>query len=175
MQVRLEIQSDGSLKAVDALDVDFGRVEKHGIFREIRSRFDYDATHYRDYPISLTRVTTADGRPYKVATSTEGALKRFKIGDPNQTISGAQTYRIEYRIGQALNAFTDHDELYLNATGTWPVRIAAATVVVTSPGGGINRVACFQGPAGATEPCRSTSPPMSRTYPRRDRSKKTRR
>ena len=44
------------------------------------------------------------------------ALKRFKIGDPNQTISGAQTYRIEYRIGQALNAFPDHDELYWNAT-----------------------------------------------------------
>jgi len=62
MQVRLEIQPDGSLKAVDALDVDFGNLSKHGIFRDIRSRFDYDATHYRDYPISLTRVTTADGR-----------------------------------------------------------------------------------------------------------------
>ena len=156
LQVRIDIQPDGSLKIVDALDVDFGKLSKHGIFREIRYRFDFDEKHYREYPVALTRVTDDAGRAYKVATSTEGALKRFKIGDPDRTISGLQNYRIEYRITQALNPFSDHDELYWNAIGEWPVRIAAATVVVTSPGGGINRVACFEGVVGSTEACRAT-------------------
>src|SRR4029078_4011363 len=107
---------------------------------DIRFRFDYDQTHLREYPVALTRVTNAEGRASKCDPATEGPLKRCKIGDPNQTISGTQTYRIDYRITQALNPFPDHDELYWNATGTWPVTIAVATVRVASPRRALKRL-----------------------------------
>jgi hypothetical protein len=63
---------------------------------------------------------------------------RVRIGDPDHTISGRETYRIAYRIGHALNGFSDHDELYWNATGHWPVTIRQATAVVHAPRGAIN-------------------------------------
>jgi hypothetical protein len=87
---------------------------------------------------------------------TEGSLRRFQIGDPDRTISGRETYRIAYRLDGALNGFPDHDELYWNATGTWPVSIASARIVVAAPGGAIDRVDCFQGPSGSGERCEAT-------------------
>jgi hypothetical protein len=101
-------------------------------------------------------VTAADGRSHQVDTLTEGSLRRFRIGDPDRTISGRETYRIAYRLDGALNAFPDHDELYWNATGTWPVSIASARIVVAAPGDGIERVDCFQGTTGSTERCEAT-------------------
>ena len=101
-------------------------------------------------------MTAADGRVHEVQVSDEGAVRRFRIGDPDRTISGPETYRIAYTLDGALNAFSDHDELYWNAVGTWPVRIERASIVVRVPLPGIVRAQCFQGPGGSTEPCRSS-------------------
>ncbi len=149
----LAIQADGSIEANEALDVDFRGIAKHGIFRDIVSTQQFDATTNRRYDIRLRGVTNADGRRDQVKTSTEGALTRFRIGDPNRTISGRETYRIAYTLRGALNAFRDHDELYWNATGTWPVTVSNAVVHVTAPGDAIQRVTCFEGRSGSTEPC----------------------
>jgi uncharacterized membrane protein YgcG len=157
MHIQLDIQPDGMVNVIEALDVDFlGLPDKHGIFRDIVYLQDFDRENYRRYDISLTGVTAEDGRQHQVVTSTEGALTRFRIGDPDRTVSGKETYRISYRLGGALNAFTDHDELYWNATGRWPVSVTAATITVRTPPGAIERVTCFQGLEGSTEPCRSS-------------------
>lgn len=161
--IQLDIQPDGSIVAREALDVDFRGLSRHGIFRDIRYLFFVDETSNRRYDIALTGVTASDGRRHQVKESTEGALWRFRIGDPDRTISGKETYRINYRIGHALNGFSDHDELYWNATGYgWLVPMQNVSVVVTAPVGAINRVECFQGPASSTERCRSTFSPDGR-------------
>jgi uncharacterized protein (TIGR04222 family) len=164
MVITLAIQPDGAIDADEAIDVDFNSHPHHGIFRDIRYQVFYDADRIREYDIALKSVTTADGRPHQVRTLTNGALRRFQIGDPKRTITGKETYRLAYRIGHALNAFPDHDELYWNATGVWPIRITTAVVIVTAPGGAIERVQCFQGPAGSREPCRSELTPGQATY-----------
>jgi uncharacterized protein (TIGR04222 family) len=164
LAITLAIHPDGTVEANEAIDVDFRGQPHHGIFRDIRYLVSYDADRIREYDIALESVTRADGRPHQVKTLTNGALRRFQIGDPTRTISGKETYRLRYRIGHALNAFPDHDELYWNATGVWPVRIASATIIVTAPGGAIDRVRCFQGPEGSREPCRSELTADRATY-----------
>ena len=162
--IRLEIRRDGSIAAREALDVDFRGLAKHGIFRDLFYLFDYDGDYNRQYDIRLAEVTDASGRRHKVETTTEGATRRFRIGDPDRTISGKQTYRIAYGIGGALNGFPDHDELYWNASGSWPVQAAAVSVVVTAPGGAINRVECFQGREGSREHCSARFTPDEATF-----------
>jgi uncharacterized membrane protein YgcG len=154
---RITIQPDGTLDTREGIDVDFRSLSRRGIFRDLHYRFAYDQTHDREYEIALESVTTADGRPHQVLDTTQGeAVRRFRIGDPNRTISGKQTYRIAYRTAYGLNGFDDRDELFWNATGTWPVTMARTTVDVVAPAGAITKVACFQGPRGSKEPCTAT-------------------
>ena len=164
MAIRLEIQPDGSVEAREAIDVDFRGLERHGIYRDLHYLFTYDDTHNREYGIDLASVTAADGRRHEVDSSTTGSLRRFRIGDPDRTLTGKETYRLTYRIGGALNGFPDHDELYWNASGTWPVRMEAVSVIVTAPGGAIQRVECFQGASGSTEPCSARFVPGEATF-----------
>jgi hypothetical protein len=151
--IRLDIRPDGSIVAREAIDVDFRGLSRHGIYRDIVYRLHYDDIYDREYDIRLTGVTDANGRRHQVKDSTEGPIQRFRIGDPDVTISGKETYRLAYGIGHALNAFDDHDELYWNASGTWPVTAHNVSVVVSAPGGSIERVDCFQGSEGSTERC----------------------
>jgi Predicted membrane protein (DUF2207) C-terminal domain/Predicted membrane protein (DUF2207) N-terminal domain len=156
LNIRLDVHPDGSVAASEAVDVDFRGLQRHGLYRDLLYRFRYDAAHDRIYAIRLGGVTDADGRKQPVATTTDGPRYRFRIGDPNRTITGNQTYRLRYTIAGALNGFPDHDELYWNATGTWPVSVTAASVLVTAPPGAIDRVDCFEGREGSTERCTAT-------------------
>ena len=165
---RLEIQADGSIVAREAIDVDFLQLtDRRGIFRDIDFLFTYNEEFNRQYGISLVGVTDASGRRLQVQTSTigdDGNKLRFRIGDPDVRVSGKQTYRIEYRMTGALNAFPTHDELYWNATGVWPVPMQPVSVTVTAPGQAIQRVECFQGPKDSTERCASRFTPSEATF-----------
>ena len=156
---RYVIQPDGRVVVTEAIDVDFRGLTRRGILRDIDYRFAYDEQHIREYEISLTSATGAAGEPHQVRVEREGSARRFRIGDPDVTVSGKQRYRILYNVVGALNGFPGHDELYWNVTGVWPVPIERASVRVAGPPGAIDRVDCFQGPRGATEPCNSTFTP----------------
>jgi uncharacterized membrane protein YgcG len=164
LDIQFDIQRDGTIRAREAFDVDFKDLSRHGIFRDISYRFTYDENRDREYAIKLTEVMSDDGRPQPVETTTEGALRRFRIGDPDRTVSGKQTYRITYVLDGALNGFPDHDELYWNASGTWPVTIQEARVIVRVPEAAIERVDCFQGLAGSTERCDARQSPESALF-----------
>ena len=148
------IQPDASIEVVETIDVDFDGLERHGIFREIPVKYTWNDDHDRVYKLSVVSVTDAEGQPWKYSREEHGANVRLKIGDPDKTISGRQTYRIAYRIQGALNAFPDHDELYWNVNGAeWPVPTREASATVRLPSGGLQRAACFQGYSGSTDPC----------------------
>lgn len=149
----IAIQRDGILRIVETLEVDFGDLQKHGIFRAIPVVFDYDGTHNRVYDLHVLAVTDANGTPRPYEEELSDAYHRLKIGDPDATISGSQTYQITYTVEHALNGFADHDELFWNATSTWPVRTERATARVTLPGVNALQVACYQGPRRSREAC----------------------
>jgi uncharacterized membrane protein YgcG len=154
---QIQIRADGSLAITESIDVDFGSQLKHGIFRYIPVRYHLDDRNDRVYDLRFRSVADASGRAWKYETSDAGPNKVIKIGDPDRTISGRQSYRIAYDVSGVLNAFADHDELFWNVNGgDWPVRTRAVTSRVQLPRGDVTQVACFQGPTGSTQPCRST-------------------
>jgi uncharacterized membrane protein YgcG len=162
--IRYAIQGDGTVQVHEAVDVDFRGLSKHGILRDIVYLLEYDQTNNREYDIDLGSVTNAAGSRLNVKTTSEGNLRRFRIGDANIEVSGNQSYRIDYELRGALNGFPDHDELYWNASGTWPVPVEVLRVTVTAPSGAIERVSCFQGFSGSTEPCDARHTPDEATF-----------
>ena len=153
---QIVIRADGSLGITEAIDVDFGAQQKHGIFRRIPVRYRADGANERVYDLRLRSVTDATGRSWAFQRTEEGPDVIIKIGDPDRTISGRQTYRIAYDVFGVLNGFADHDELFWNVNGVWPVRTRAVTTHVQLPRGDVTQVACYQGPLGSTEQCRAT-------------------
>jgi hypothetical protein len=163
------IRPDGSLRITETIDVAFGTLERHGIFREIPVRYRYDAENDRVYGLTVRNVTDAAGRRWPFERSERGANAVIRIGDPDRTVTGRQTYRILYDVDGALNAFPDHDELFWNVNGTWPVpsiRVSATVRLERSggSGGGTTRSACFEGPAGSTVPCRTRAAPAAAEF-----------
>lgn len=145
------IQKDGTVDVQEQIDVDFGSLQKHGIFRDIPIKYRYDDSHSRLIDIAAVRVTQ-DDRPETTRTETSGENLRIQIGDATRIISGAHSYHIAYQMKGALNPFNDHDELYLNVTGNgWGVPIETATAHVDAPA--IKDTTCFEGPLGSTRPC----------------------
>ena len=152
----ITIQNDGSLHVVEAIDANFGALQKHGIFRTIPVRYQWDDIHLRLYQLQVRAVSDAGGAPVRYETSDQGASKVIKIGDPNRTVSGRQTYRITYDVSGAMNAFSDHDELFWNVNGgLWDVRAQAVTAMVHAPTAP-QQATCYQGAAGSDEACRFT-------------------
>lgn len=149
----IAVGTDGALTVQEDIRVDFGAQQHHGIFRSIPVRYRYDDTHDRYLDVTVASVT--DGtRPVEYTTSNDGSTFTVKIGDPNFTVSGPQRYVITYRVVGALNAFTDHDELYWNVMGFgWGVPKTKAVATVILPTGALQKATCYQGPSGSTEPC----------------------
>ena len=151
---QIQIRADGSLGIVESIDVDFGTLQKHGIFRYVPVRYRFDEKNDRVYDLHVRSVVDGTGRGWKYETNDDGGNVVVKIGDPDRTISGRQSYRITYDVAGVLNGFPDHDELYWNVNGAdWPVPTRAITARVTLPGGEVTQVACFQGPTGSTQQC----------------------
>src|SRR5213078_1234532 len=153
----ITINKDGSLHIVEAIDANFGGLQKHGIFRTIPVRYQWDDTHLRVYQLQVRSVTDGSAKSVRYETSDQGGSKVVKIGDPDRTVSGRQTYRITYDVSGAMNAFPDHDELFWNVNGgSWDVRAQAVTATVHAPAT-VQRATCYQGAAGSDEACRATT------------------
>lgn len=151
--VDIRVESTGALLITEVIDYDFASNSRHGIFREIPVRLDYDSRYERIYPLDVISVEGSPGTPDQYERETAGNYERLRIGDPDETITGLHRYTITYRVEGALNGFESHDELYWNAIGTeWPVVIEEATVRVTTPAD-ITEVACFGGEGGSRLPC----------------------
>jgi hypothetical protein len=155
--VDVTINADTSLSVTEQIRYDFGRNERHGIFREIPVRFEYepDPKYERITQIDDVSVTGGPGTPDDLKIEDAGRFTSFRIGDPDRTISGVHDYTISYRVRGALNGFEGHDELFWNATGTeWQVPIDQVLVTVHAPAS-ITDVACYQGQRGSRLTCES--------------------
>ena len=84
----ITVQPDASLHVVEAIDVDFGTLQRHGILRTIPVRYPFDSQHVRVYRLDVRSVTNANGRPVTYETQNQDAYKVIKIGDANQLVSG---------------------------------------------------------------------------------------
>jgi uncharacterized membrane protein YgcG len=148
---RITIERDGSILVTEQITYDFGINQRHGIFRVIPVRLRYNGSYDRIYRVSVRSVHSYAPDQYTVENN--GSYVSIRIGDPNQTVTGEQTYLITYLVRGSLNAFADHDELYWNVVGNqWKVPIDLTRVQVSAPVA-VSRAACFAGPSGSTATC----------------------
>lgn len=161
------IDASGALQVAERISVDFGAQRKHGIIRVLTVRSSYDGSHDRVLDVSGIAVERNGAtEPFSTDTSSDPSELQIRVGDPDRTVSGAQTYRITYTMKGALTARPDHDELYLNATGDgWDVPIERVSATVHAPGGGLRGpAACYQGPSGSHDTCSASTSGDTATY-----------
>jgi uncharacterized membrane protein YgcG len=152
----ISIAPDSTMTVREVIQVDFGSLRKHGIFRTIPLRYRYNSSEDRFYRLEVQSVT--DGtKPLTYDDSISSDNEVIKIGDPDVLVTGPQRYVITYTVFGALNSFADHDELFWNVDGAlWPVPKQLVRATVHVPAGSLQKTACFQGAPGATETCQRT-------------------
>jgi hypothetical protein len=163
--VTYNIDTSGGVNVTEDILVDFGSEQHHGIFRDMPVRYAYDDKHDRKIDVTNIDVRDAAGNPVQFDTSSSGPNLRLTIGNPDVLLSGRQEYKISYLLTGALNPFADHDEFFWNVTGNgWDVPIEAASAKVTLPPNAVQKIQCFQGPAGSQDPCQSSSTSNTATF-----------
>jgi uncharacterized membrane protein len=162
--VTIFLDPDATFVVTESIAVDFGELEKHGIFRSIPVAYSRSETVAgmavsTQYTIRLRVVDVRDGSNVALPYSSwrDGPNVLIRIGDPDRTVTGKLTYVITYRVERAINYFENHDELYWNVTGTewdWPIHQASVRVSLPqgTPPDRIQHVT-YTGPFGS----RSTS------------------
>lgn len=158
----ITVNADASIDVVEVIAYDFGTSLRHGIFRDIPIAYD---TGEGSRAIELSQVAVAgkNGAAQKFTVSRSGDNEKIKIGDPDVTVTGLQTYRISYRVKGAINYFTDHDELYWNVTGNgWQVPIASTQADIKVAGATSSQgvsTSCYFGALGSKSACASRIDP----------------
>lgn len=149
----LTLKENGVVEVAETIAVDFAGQQKHGIYRDLPYVY-LDSQGGKTY----TTVKVVDVRQnqekarYKVEYGQ--ANLRIRIGDPDKTVSGRQTYQLTYTVVGALTAYGTYDELYWNVTGNdWAVPIEHASATVRLPKDGIEQTSCYEGPVGSQQAC----------------------
>lgn len=150
----ITINTDASIQVTETLVTQF-TTEHHGIYRWIPFSYTTLNGGRASIPITITSVKRNDAdTPY--TTTISGPNVQVKIGDPQQTLTGQQTYTIAYTAEAATNFFSDHDELYWNVSGSeWdaPLERVTSTIRLPSDVGSSSLVQtnCYTGTYGSTE------------------------
>ena len=160
-----ELTKDGTAKVTETIDYDFGTASRHGLERFIQVRTSLNADDpildgrdssgrwERVTPLTNLSASSPTGAPSDVEVIHEDSIERIRVGDPDKTVSGPQTYVLRYELKGVVNAFDGYEEVTLNLVGDqWRVPIDAATATVTMPGT-IEDINCFSGRYGGTEGC----------------------
>lgn len=127
------INTDGTVDVVEQIDYYFPD-QRHGIFRDIPlSKENQDGDKYL---ISASEISVVDegGNAYIFQDNSTSSQLSLKIGDPNRTITGSNTYIISYTLSGAITYFPDNDEFFWNVTGNeWEVPIRKVQTITIFP------------------------------------------
>lgn len=148
----IHVQENGTIYVKETIEAYFNS-EKHGIYREIPTKYRNRFNQHISLGFDLIGVNDGQGNEHAYTVSRDGAYQNIRIGDPDVYVSGPVTYVIEYQAQRGLRYFNDHDELYWNATGTkWEVPITNSSATVYLPFESTNDVEtiCYTGRMGST-------------------------
>ena len=173
-----DVQDNGTIEATETIKADFGSLSKHGIFRYFNTKVPCGTPiagaqqpltpcpkgEFRQYTYNIDSVTKADGSKWKYDVSDSSGKVTVKIGDGDILLSGRQDYIIKYQLSGAFDAYDDHDELYWDVSGTWPVTIKSFSLTLNLPKGADSRALCYEGYSGSNEECEATANGSTITY-----------
>lgn len=155
----IDVREDGTIAVTERIDYFFA-APRHGIYRDIPVRYDVDGKTVI-VPVQVLGVSDAEGNGIGYQVIKERNFTRVKIGDPNVTITGAQTYVISYSAAGAIRYGLENpdthkmqDQLYWNVTGfEWQVPIRRVSATVRLPAAAAEEdiaTKCYTGPYGST-------------------------
>jgi uncharacterized membrane protein YgcG len=152
------IHKDGSVEVTEVIVYDFGEVERHGIYRDINDTHPQQSGSWLTKRLIEAEVVHVqknnEAVPYVLEKGADSV--RVKIGDPDVTVTGEQTYLITYLLQGALSYGSSGSEFYYNVTGNeWPVPIKKVTATISGDDGvKLSALqACYAGVSGMTTPC----------------------
>lgn len=154
----ITLSSEGSFSVVETITYDFGDEERHGIFRALPTSHPQESSAYfkeRVIEIDIESITVGDEA---VPFSTDEDLGELtvKIGDPDRTITGEHTYKLQYTVTGGLSYYDSGEiELYWNVTGnSWEVPMNEVEARILDPEGLTqDERHCYVGTVGTTEEC----------------------
>ena len=160
---RFVVGEDGTMRAVETIEVRVDTVDRHGIFRFF-DRTDRSAPHLRRDPYDMEVLQDGDPAQVELLTEDHGRFLVAKIGDPDRTLSlGVHTYEISYAVDDVLIDDPDGEgsRFYWQVLpGGWAQVIDVFRVTVRLPADAED-VQCAVG-SGNTSPC----PPEGEGKPR---------
>ena len=160
------VQADGGMDVTETLVWDFGSGgEHHGIKRYVTTQQGYQNSkdQHRVYEMSDVSASSPSGAPSDVAVSQFGANEVIRVGSPDQTVEGTQTYVVRYHLAHVVNGFPDHVELYWNVTGDQTAVPTDAVKVTVHGPAAVSKAACYYGAQGSTTQC-SAQPGATATF-----------
>lgn len=150
----IKVNVDGTIDIIERIHYDFETLDRHGIYRDIYWTKKNKEGKKLGLDFKVINVTDENNTSYRYTTSKIDDILRIKIGNANTFVTGQHTYVISYKVSGALTYFSDHDELYWNATGNeWPVPITIVKTTVQLPdkiGDDTVTILCYTGPQGST-------------------------
>ena len=158
--VDVELTRDGSAHVTENITWTFpSDQERHGIERLIKVRAGYQDRKdtFRVYEMSDVSARSTTGAPAEVSVSEFGAYDRIRVGRPDETVSGTQSYVVSYTLANYVNGFADHAEFYFNLvdpSNENTYENVSASVHGPEP---VDRVDCFYGELGSTSRCQATA------------------
>jgi uncharacterized membrane protein YgcG len=156
----IHCQRNGTLDVTETIVYDFGKQQRHGIFRFIPVNYDRGYGVYL-VQLDLLGVSDENGNPLHYSQSTDGRDSNIKIGSADVLMTGLHTFKLHYTVTRAVNYFEGTSEIYWSATGVqWTHPIANATARLYPPEGvdvKSVRATGFIGQLGSKDRCAITT------------------
>lgn len=120
-QSEIIVNKDSSLNITETIVADCGNLpDKHGIFRTIPTFYQKSAGERVSTPVKLLSIAGPEGQPIKYSSIKNSDSVTWKIGDPNKTVTGQNTYVIRYLVQNAIRFNNPgFDEFYWNLNGNY--------------------------------------------------------
>lgn len=142
------VAANGDVRVRETIVQDFGVVPRHGIERVIPLRDDRG-----EHRVSHLVVSTSSGTPDQVSVNAQTDTVHIRIGDPDRTITGAHTYRLEYDLGGMIDRVDGgRSRLAVDAISAWQQTIDTLHYSVIAPAAPTT-IACEEGGLGSQAPC----------------------
>ncbi|MBR1802042.1 DUF2207 domain-containing protein [Candidatus Saccharibacteria bacterium] len=130
-KISMVVNENNTFDITEEITADF-HVPKHGIFRTLPL---YNEVKRADGTSSKNRVKISDVKVSGPFTkSTENGKMKLKIGDEDRTLTGENTYVIQYNYNIGKDPLEDKDELYFNLLGNdWDTNIENFSFEIKMP------------------------------------------
>ena len=114
----ISINTDWSFEVSENIYYNFGKYNKHWIYRDVPTKFFYNNDEYY-FKIKINKIFNEHWVNYKYSKDNFSQWIRIKIWDPDKYVTWKNNYIINYIVFWWLKYFKTHDEFHWNITWNW--------------------------------------------------------